>query len=219
MAISEVQLAGITQGAGKLKALGPEDLIVHTARVSNPKNQSNYETGPKLLKYCIKNRHWSIFETVHMTVEITTSRVIAEQIMRHRSATFQQFSQRYAEADANVIYDARRQDTKNRQASVDDLPADVKDWFRTAQETICDAAYLTYKTALGKGIAKECARFVLPLSTQTTLYMTMNVRGWIHYVDLRSGNGTQLEHTEIALKIRDIMKEEFPSISQAMGWM
>lgn len=218
MAACQVKLVALSRGAGELEGLGPEDIIVHAARVSNPENQTNYESGPKLLRYCIKNRHWSIFETASMTVEITTSRAIAEQILRHRSATFQQFSTRYAKADANVVYEARSQDLKNRQSSVDDLPPDVRAWFTNEQDRLWKAAYGAYTQALEKGIAKECARFFLPMSVQSRLYMTMNVRDWIHYVNLRSGNGTQKEHQDIALRVQQIMKEQIPTVCQALDW-
>ena len=195
-----------------------EQLIAYTARVSNPANQDNMDTAPKLLKYLIKNKHWSPFEMSHMTVEITTSRAIAAQILRHRSFSFQEFSQRYAEVTEFIEYPARRQDDKNRQNSVDDLTQPVKDWFQRVQAINNSDAMQRYKTALENGIAKEQARFLLPLSTQTTLYMCGSIRSWIHYIELRSGNGTQLEHREIALKCQAILKQHFPSVAEAMEW-
>jgi thymidylate synthase (FAD) len=198
--------------------LTSEELMAFVARVSNPSNQMNTETSSKLLGYCSKNQHWSVFEHVNFTVEIQTSRAIAAQILRHRSAVFQEFSQRYAEAVDVEIYPARRQDVKNRQNSIDDMPEDDKEWFEMAQNTVWKQSMDLYKAALAKGIAKEQARFLLPLSTQTTIYMTNNVRNWIHYIDLRTKNGTQLEHKEIAEEIKKIFVKEFPAISEAKGW-
>lgn len=196
-----------------------EKTMLYTARVSNPANQNSENT--KLLDYCIKHGHWSVFEMAHMTVEIETSRAIAAQILRHRSFSFQEFSQRYAavEADAVEIYPARRQDTKNRQNSIDDLPQSVKDWFETVQTQQWEAARGLYQQALDAGIAKEQARFLLPLSTKTKLYMIGNVRSWLHYLDLRCANGTQLEHKQIADAIKAIFVEQFPHIARAKGWL
>jgi len=201
------------------KALGsisPENLIMYCARVSNPKNQTS--NNPKLIDYCIRNGHWSVFEMAHMTVEITTSRAIAAQILRHRSFSFQEFSQRYAEVQEFETYPARRQDSKNRQNSIDDMSQEDKQWFDNAQKQVQNLAMNLYKEALAKSIAKEQARFLLPLSTQTKLYMTGNIRSWIHYLQLRSGNGTQKEHQEIAIAIREIFVKELPIIAQALGW-
>ena len=203
---------------GTIPPLGPEGLIAYVARVSNPTNQTNMETAPKLLKYLIKNQHWSPFELVHMTVEIQTSRAIAQQILRHRSFSFQEFSQRYAEATEFEIYNARRQDTKNRQNSIDDMPYEVKAWFEQAQKNLQDESMKYYREALSHGIAKEQARFLLPLSTQTTIYMSGSVRSWIHYLQLRCGNGTQLEHKEIADAIKAIFCEQFPNTAEALDW-
>lgn len=193
-------------------------MMAYVARVSNPSNQMNTKTSSKLLGYCIKNAHWSVFEHVNMTVEITTSRAIAAQILRHRSFVFQEFSQRYAEATNFEVYPARRQDIKNRQNSIDDLDEDTKEWFTMAQQLITEDARAMYDEALRRGVAKEQARFLLPLSTETTLYMTGNVRNWIHYIELRSENGTQKEHADIAIAIKEIFKEQFPAISEAMEW-
>ena len=195
--------------------------MAYCARVSNPKNQTN-DSFEGLLKYCIEHQHWSIFEHAFMTVEINTSRGIAAQILRHRSFTFQEFSQRYA--DTNLLNqeiavpELRRQDTKNRQNSIDDLDEEkvfmmnkmIRDLFRDAQDT--------YNFLLEQGVAKECARFVLPLATPTRLYMTGSVRSWIHYITLRSGHGTQKEHMQIAEAIRCIFTCQFPSISIALNW-
>lgn len=198
--------------------ISAEEFIAYTARVSNPSNQNNNETAPKLLNYLIKNKHWSPFEMVSMTVEITTSRAIAQQILRHRSFSFQEFSQRYAKATDFITYPARRQDTKNRQNSIDDLSDQVKNWFETAQKHVQDECENLYKSALDMGIAKEQARFLLPLSTQTKLYMTGSVRSWIHYLDLRCANGTQKEHKDIADLIKGQFKVYFPNTSEALEW-
>lgn len=196
-----------------------EKTMLFCARVSNPANQNSENT--KLLDYCIKHGHWSVFEMAHMTVEIETSRAIAAQILRHRSFSFQEFSQRYAEVpdDAFETYEARRQDTKNRQNSIDDLPDDVKLWFYDQQRAIQTFSRMAYKKALSFGIAKEQARFLLPQSTRTKLYMTGNVRSWLHYLDLRCGNGTQKEHKEIADAIKAEFVKQFPNVARAKGWM
>lgn len=215
----QVKLISITKPVDDtINHLTSEELMAFVARVSNPSNQMNTETSSKLLGYCAKNAHWSVFEHVNFTVEIKTSRAIAAQILRHRSAVFQEFSQRYAEAVDFEVYPARRQDTKNRQNSIDDMGEDDKQWFEAAQKTVNNQSMDLYKAALARGIAKEQARFLLPLSTQTTLYMTNNVRNWIHYIELRTKNGTQLEHKEIADEIKKIFIEQFPAISKALGW-
>lgn len=192
-----------------------EKQIMYCARVSNPKNQNSENT--KLLDYCIKNGHWSVFEMAHMTVEIVTSRAIAAQILRHRSFSFQEFSQRYAEAQEFETYEARSQDKKNRQNSIDDLDEDTKQWFLNAQEEVVQLCDYLYNAALEKGIAKEQARFLLPLSTQTKLYMTGSVRSWLHYLQVRCGNGTQKEHKDIADAIKAIFCKEFPNIGQSLS--
>lgn len=198
--------------------LDAEGLISYTARVSNPANQINTETSPKLIAYLIKNKHWSPFEMAHMTVEIKTSRAIAQQILRHRSFSFQEFSQRYAEATEFVRYPARRQDSKNRQNSIDDMPESTKTWFDEVQKRNEQDAFAYYKQALDAGIAKEQARFLLPLSTQTTIYMCGSVRSWIHYLELRCGNGTQKEHKDIADSIKSVFSQQFPDIARALDW-
>lgn len=216
----KVELVSVTKPIKKeLEEFSSEELMAYVARVSNPSNQMNTKTSSKLLGYCIKNKHWSVFEHVNMTVEITTSRAIAAQILRHRSFVFQEFSQRYAEITDFEVYEARRQDTKNRQNSIDDLDEDTKDWFSMAQQLVREDARAVYEEALRRGIAKEQARFLLPLTTQTTLYMTGNVRNWIHYVELRSENGTQKEHADIAVAIKEIFKKQFPAISEALEWI
>lgn len=215
----KVELVAVTKPVkSNLLEFSSEELMAYVARVSNPNNQMNTKTSSKLLGYCIKNKHWSVFEHVNMTVEITTSRAIAAQILRHRSFVFQEFSQRYSQVVNVEIYPARRQDIKNRQNSVDDMDEDTKEWFEGAQEGMANVAISLYKEALGKGIAKEQARFLLPLSTQTTLYMTGNIRNWIHYIELRSENGTQKEHADIANAIKKIFIEQFPAISDALEW-
>ena len=198
-----------------------EKSIAYCARVSNPKNQ-NSESFEGLLKYCIKHQHWSIFEHAFMTVEINTSLAIATQILRHRSFTFQQFSQRYADSTALQLSiptpDLRSQDTKNRQNSIDDIHPRDKAYMEATIEKHFDDALDLYNSLLKQGVAKECARMVLPQATLTRLYMTGSVRSWIHYIDLRSGHGTQQEHKEVAEHIRDIFVGEFPIISHALGW-
>ncbi len=194
-----------------------EEVIGYCARVSNPSNQNNPNIS-KLLAYCIKHGHWSVFETASMTLEIETSRAIAAQILRHRSFNFQEFSQRYAEVSEYVPSEARAQDNKNRQNSLDTLSEEDKAWFVQTQAQLWDDAYTAYKEALAKGIAKECARALLPLSTKTRLYMTGNIRSWIHYIQLRSANGTQKEHQDIAKEAKEIFKQQYPIISEALEW-
>ena len=203
----------------KLISITPkaEETLMYCARVSNPKNQDN--DNPKLLSYCIKNKHWSIFEQASMTVEIKTSRAISAQILRHRSFCFQEFSQRYAEVLGFETYPARRQDQKNRQNSVDDMDEKDKKWFEDAQKCVQSYSEVAYKEALDRGIAKEQARFLLPMSTSTTLYMTGNIRNWIHYLELRTENGTQKEHADIANSVKDIFVVELPIIAEALEWI
>jgi thymidylate synthase (FAD) len=194
-----------------------EKTVLYCARVSNPKNQDSENTG--LLSYCIKHAHWSIFEMADMCVEIETSRAISAQILRHKSFFFQEFSQRYAEAQGFETYEARRQDTKNRQNSIDDMPEIDKAWFKQAQKCLQDYSRLAYEEALSRGIAKEQARFLLPMSTSTKLYMKGSIRSWLHYLDLRCANGTQLEHQEIANEIKKLFCEQFPIIAKAKNWL
>lgn len=195
-----------------------EGLMVYTARVSSPKQEN--PSYAKLLKYCLKNGHWSVFEMCDMTIEINTSRAIAQQILRHRSFCFQEFSQRYAAVGEGgmEVYSARRQDNKNRQNSIEDLPIDVVEWFKISQEKVWEFSHKIYEEALQKGIAKECARFVLPLNTKTKMYMKGSIRSWIHYLDARTAEGVQKEHRDIALQIRDIFVEHFPVIAEAKEW-
>ena len=199
-----------------------EETMGYVARVSNPKNQDNPKVAG-LLSYCIKHGHWSVFEQAHMTLEIETTRGLAAQILRHRSFTYQEFSQRYADSSmlSKVIPmpELRRQDDKNRQNSIDDLdPFVVQDFELKMQRHFVDGMKL-YKDMLDAGVAKECARFVLPLATPTKLYMTGSVRSWIHYINLRSAHGTQKEHMDIAENCRTIFNEQFPIVAEALGWL
>ena len=199
-----------------------EATMGYVARVSNPKNQSNPNVAG-LLSYCIKHGHWSVFEQAHMTLEIETSRGIAAQILRHRSFTYQEFSQRYADssmlADTIPLPELRRQDTKNRQNSIDDLDPlissrllfKIQEHFREAQSL--------YEELLTNEVAKECARMVMPLATPTRIYMSGSCRSWIHYIQLRSANGTQKEHMEIAEGCKRIFCDKFPTVSEALGWL
>ena len=208
----KVQLITLTPDAEKNMAF--------VARVSNPNNQGN-ENFSGLLKYCIKHQHWSVFEQAHMTLEIETTRAIAAQILRHRSFTFQEFSQRYAQSDEIGeinLPELRRQDIKNRQNSIDDLDKDIVDKLNRQMITLFSSAQALYNQMIEKGVAKECARMVLPLCTPTRIYMTGSVRSWIHYIDLRSAHGTQKEHMEIAESCKDIFKEQFPIVSEALEW-
>ena len=201
----------------------PEEQIAYIARVSNPKNQDNPDYA-KLLAYCIKHQHWSIFEQAFMTLEIETTRGLAAQILRHRSFTFQEFSQRYADTSlvtrGNIpLPELRRQDKKNRQNSTDDLdPKKVEMLNREIRQHFTDAQDL-YRYMIDMGVAKECARFVLPLATPTRLYMSGSVRSWIHYIDLRSAHGTQKEHKVIAEECREIFKVQLPTVSESLGWV
>lgn len=198
-----------------------EKLMAYCARVSNPNNQTN-ENYAKLLKYCIDHQHWSIFEHGFMTVEINTTRGLAAQILRHRSFTFQEFSQRYADttllADNIPLFEIRRQDNKNRQNSIDDIDQEtIVKWNTQIREHFAKAKSI-YDGMIADGVAKECARFVLPLATPTRLYMSGSIRSWVHYIDLRSGHGTQKEHMIIANECKKIFIEQFPTIGEALGW-
>ena len=199
-----------------------EKTIGYIARVSNPNNQENPKVSG-LLKYCIKHGHWSVFEQATMTLEIHTTRAIAAQVLRHRSFTFQEFSQRYADSsllgDSIPLPELRRQDDKNRQNSIDDIdPLMQQDFEIKMQRHFVDGMKL-YKEMLEAGIAKECARFVLPLATPTRLYMTGSVRSWVHYIDLRSAHGTQKEHMDVAEETRSIFIEQFPTVAEALEWV
>jgi len=208
----------------KLVSITPdaEKTMAYIARVSNPSNQNNDDFAG-LLKYCIKHQHWSVFEQSSMTLEIETSRAIAAQILRHRSFTFQEFSQRYA--DTNLIATKiplpalRKQDLKNRQNSTDDLDEFVKQDIEMTITAHFNHAEKLYKRMLEAGVAKECARMVLPLATPTRLYMTGSCRSWIHYINLRSAHGTQKEHMDIAESCRKVFTEQFPIVSKALDWV
>lgn len=195
-----------------------EEIMAYCARVSS-NNQDNPEYEG-LLKYCAQNDHWSVFEMANMNLEINTSRAISAQILRHRSFCFQEFSQRYQSLDESgvVYYAARRQDTKNRQNSVDDLSDVVKLEWEARQQQNWESAFEHYQWALDNGIAKECARMVLPLQTATRMYMNGTIRSWIHYIELRSGNGTQLEHKVLAEEAKQIFCEKLPIVAKALGW-
>jgi thymidylate synthase (FAD) len=194
-----------------------DNLVAYMARVSNPANQDNKDTAPKLISYLIKHKHWSPFEMVSMCVEIETTRSIAAQILRHRSFSFQEFSQRYAEVtDPPVLPDLRRQDTKNRQNSIDDFNPIEKQHFQVQLQQHYDQSMWLYKQMLQAGVAKECAREVLPLSSRTKLYMHGTLRSWLTYVDLRSSNGTQLEHKIIADQCKELIGKHFPQCYEGM---
>ena len=209
-----VELVSVTPDA--------ENHMAYVDRVSNPKNQDN-EKISGLLAYCIKHGHWSVFEQAFMTVEINTTRGLAAQILRHRSFTFQEFSQRYADStmlsESIATPQLRRQDTKNRQNSIDDVDDYTTQRFEIKMRSHFEQAIELYKEMLDSGIAKECARFVLPLATPTRLYMTGSVRSWIHYVDLRSAHGTQKEHMDVAEEVRSIFNEQFPVVAKALEWV
>jgi thymidylate synthase (FAD) len=190
-----------------------EDIIVYAARVSNPSNQLNTETGERLLRYCIRHGHWSVFETASMTLEIKTSRAIAAQILRHRSFTFQEFSQRYSSVQAMEEIELRKQAASNRQSSSEEVD-DYKLKF-VVKELMGDV-FNIYEMLIEEGVARECARMILPLCTQTTLYMTGSVRSWIHYFQQRLSEHTQKEHREVAQAAYEIFKQQFPTIANAI---
>ena len=207
----------------KLVTVTPEaeKMMGYVARVSNPKNQDNPNVSG-LLSYCIKHGHWSVFEQAHMTLEIETTRGLAAQILRHRSFTYQEFSQRYADSTQLGIIPIpalRRQDIKNRQNSTDDLEAPLRTKYYVKMMSHFEEATKIYEEMLADGIAKECARFILPLATPTRLYMTGSVRSWVHYIELRSGHGTQKEHMDIANECKRIFSEQFPVVAKALTWV
>ena len=209
----EVKLISVTPDA--------ENTMAYIARVSNPNNQENPNYAG-LLRYCIQHEHWSVFEQATMTLEIGTNRGIAAQILRHRSFTFQEFSQRYADANllaADIpVPELRRQDTKNRQNSIDDLDPELVKAFQSRIRMLFSEASELYTDMVEAGIAKECARFALPLAVPTRLYMTGSCRSWIHYINLRSAHGTQKEHMEIAEACKEIFKVQFPTVAEALEW-
>jgi thymidylate synthase (FAD) len=210
----KVELLSVTPDA--------EKHIAYCARVSNPSNQGN-DSFNGLLKYCIKHKHWSIFEQAFMTLEIETTRAIAAQVLRHRSFTFQEFSQRYADSsllNSEIpLPELRRQDTKNRQNSINDLDAFEVQNLELQMQTLFDSSMALYKQMLERGVAKECARMVLPLAVPTKMYMSGSLRSWMHYIDLRSANGTQKEHMDIANQCKKIFSEQFPTIGAALDWV
>ena len=211
---TQIKLISVTPDA--------EKTIAYVARVSNPQNQEN-DKFAGLLTYCIKHGHWSVFEQAFMTVEINTTRGLAAQILRHRSFTYQEFSQRYQDV-SHIREDIplpalRSQDEKNRQNSVDDVDPKIVEKYNAKMRKQFDAAIDLYKEMLHDGIAKECARFVLPLATPTRLYMTGSVRSWIHYIELRSAHGTQKEHMDLVENVRKVFIEQFPTVSEALGWV
>ena len=211
--MTKINLVSVTPDAAKHMA--------YVARVSNPNNQGS-DNFAGLLRYCIKHQHWSVFEQAFMTVEINTTRGLAAQILRHRSFTFQEFSQRYADTnllDSMIpVPELRSQDSKNRQNSNDDIPQEKKEEYQALIARHFSDAMDLYNALLDKGVAKECARFVLPLATPTRIYMTGSVRSWVHYIDLRSAHGTQKEHMDVAEGVRKIFTEQFPVVSEALEW-
>jgi thymidylate synthase (FAD) len=199
-----------------------EKMMGYVARVSNPSNQENPKVAG-LLKYCVKHQHWSVFEQSFMTLEIETTRGLAAQILRHRSFTFQEFSQRYADSSllsTNIpLPELRRQDTKNRQNSIDDIDKFKVQKYQMLMQDYFAQGMDLYQQMLTDGIAKECARFVLPLATPTRLYMSGSCRSWVHYIDLRSAHGTQKEHMDIAEACKNVFIEQFPTVAEALEWI
>ena len=221
-----VELVSYTTPAPRLQAEGivtGEDLIVYTARVSAPTNQLKMETGPKLIRYCMREGHWSILQQADMAVEVVTSRAIAAQILRH-DFDVQEFSQRYADphalqfGDGSMfeVYEARRQDEKDRQNSINDMSLEDRSWFVQAQDTNNANAQALYEEALSRGIAKECARFLLPLSVRTRMYLKYNVRGWVHYLQTRTHKSAQKEHRDVAEAIQPIFRAVYPTVYEAV---
>ena len=212
-----------SEGSGIYNTMSAEEVIVYCARVSNPKNQSNMETAPKLIKFLIKHKHWSPFELASMCVEIKTSRAIAAQILRHRSFSFQEFSQRYSNATDFEDTQLRRQADKNRQSSEEEINPLLTADYKNIPALVAVSDHLhkskkLYDELIEEGVARECARMVLPLGTQTTMYMNGTVRSWVHYINLRTEQNTQKEHRDIANKIKEIFIKQFPSTSEALEW-
>ena len=211
--IHDAKLISVTPNA--------EENIVYMARVSNPKNQANMETAPRLIKYLLKHKHWSPVEMASMQVEINTTRAVAAQVLRHRSFSFQEFSQRYSsvgDLPSIGLPHLRSQDVKNKQASHDNMDPDVVENLNTQIEKLYQSAQNVYDLLLEQGVAKECARSVLPLGTPTRMYMSGSIRSWIHYIEIRAGIETQLEHRLIAESVKSIFVEQFPAIAEAMEW-
>lgn len=210
-------LVGMTQPSAITGCYTANELIAYAARVSNPDNQNNPKTASKLLGYLIKHEHWSPFEMVSVTMEITTTRDISRQIIRHRSFSFQEFSQRYAKSTNFETRECRLQDEKNRQNSIETEDRELAESWNMAQKTVINAANDAYQWALENGIAKEQARAVLPEgNTETTLYMSGTLRSWVHYCKLRMANGTQKEHIEIAEQCWDVISQHFPDVAKAV---
>lgn len=207
---TEVKLVSITPEA--------EATMGYIARVSNPANQNNPNVAG-LLSYCLRHGHWSVFEQATMTLEIKTTRAISAQILRHRSFTFQEFSQRYAEVERAEVPELRRQDTTNRQNSIDDLDEETLNSLNYQIGELLDEVYHLYNALLKRGVAKECARMILPMCSPTTIYMTGNIRSWINYINLRASNGTQKEHMEVAELAKQVFTEQLPIVSKALGWI
>ena len=212
-----VSLVGMTTPSATTGCNTANELIAYAARVSNPENQNNEKTAPNLLKYLIKHEHWSPFEMVSATLEIKTTRDISRQIIRHRSFSFQEFSQRYAESTNFEVRDCRLQDLTNRQNSIETDDTELSQWWKMAQQELIDKTKMVYRSALDHGIAKEQARAILPEgNTETTLYMAGTLRSWIHYCKLRRANGTQLEHIKIADQCWDVLSHHFPDVAKAV---
>tara|TARA_Y100001963_G_scaffold158398_1_gene257859 strand:- start:5446 stop:6096 length:651 start_codon:yes stop_codon:yes gene_type:complete len=214
----KVKLVSLTQpqiSTPDRQSMSAEDLIAYCARVSNPKNQMNTATAPKLLKFLIKHKHWSPFELANMCVEIQTSRAIAAQILRHRSFSFQEFSQRYSKATEMEPLELRAPAEKNRQSSSEIVQ---DEYFNRMAAAFLEGSKQMYDQLIEAGVAKECARMILPLNTQTTMYMNGSIRSWIHYIDLRTEENTQKEHREVAEAIKAIFIENFPTVSEALEW-
>jgi thymidylate synthase (FAD) len=215
----KVKLVSLSKSLIAEKDLTPEELIVYVARVSNPSNQLNTESSEKLINYLIKHAHWSPFEMVDMCVEIVTSRGIAPQILRHRSFSFQEFSQRYAKVNAIEPIELRYKGDTNRQSSSEAIDGEDSIYFNEKLEKLFTLSQEIYNEMIDADIAKECARFVLPLASETTLYMKSSIRSWIHYLQIRCDEHTQLEHRLIAEEIKKIFIQNFPSISKALNFI
>lgn len=214
----KVKLISVTKPLIDIEGMTAEDLVVYTARVSNPENQENFKTSERLLKYLIREKHWSPFEMVDMTVEVKTSRAIAQQIIRHRSFSIQEFSQRYSSSDSVEDLELRMQAKSNRQSSTEIIADELKEKFGPRVEKLISDSLDLYEEMLKSGISKESSRFILPLNTQTTLYVKGSIRSWIHYLQLRLHETTQKEHREIAEEIFNIFKEEFPTIGKMINY-
>ena len=210
-----VKLISITQPAIEGEQMNAEELVTYCARVSNPENQMNTETASKLIKFLIKHKHWSPFELASMCVEIKTSRAIAAQILRHRSFSFQEFSQRYSEAPQLEPLELREQAENNRQSSTEEIKDEQ---VKATAQMFLESAQDYYKQLCAMGVSRETARMILPLGAQTTMYMNGSVRSWVHYINLRTEENTQKEHRDVANEVKKIFLQQFPQISEALGW-